>query len=303
MPINQPTNAMQSSTFIHRNKFMKPISTVLMMGLAGFLGLGAFSAFADLEVSATVQIHAKTDFYEPLAAHGAWVEVGHYGRCWHPSGVAAEWRPYGYGQWVWTDAGWYWQSEEAWGWACYHYGYWVFDSNYGWVWIPDVEWAPAWVDWRVGGGYVGWVARAPVGVVVAPGLFAFVEIGHFHEVVSPSRMRVNDRTILEKTTVISPVKRENRSFDGSQPRKVVINAGPGLDAVQKATGKKFSPAHIREVGYKTPPARGLKPAGQEPPTHPGEGSRKEDVAPLPERSREAPQDRGEGKAKGHEPKN
>jgi len=66
------------------------------------LWCGASRAFADLEVSANVQIHATAEFEAPLAAHGTWVEVGSYGRCWHPAGVALGWRPYCTGEWVWT---------------------------------------------------------------------------------------------------------------------------------------------------------------------------------------------------------
>jgi hypothetical protein len=37
----------------------------------------------------------------------------------------------------------------------------------GWVWVPGDEWAPAWVEWRVGGGLVGWVPLGPQGVATA----------------------------------------------------------------------------------------------------------------------------------------
>ncbi|HTL58939.1 MAG TPA: hypothetical protein VL361_24845, partial [Candidatus Limnocylindrales bacterium] len=63
----------------------KTVSVVLLLLLVGFSG-GLFPALADLEVSASVQIHAKAEFEAPLGAHGTWVEVGSYGRCWHPVG-------------------------------------------------------------------------------------------------------------------------------------------------------------------------------------------------------------------------
>src|SRR5712671_2142880 len=138
---------------------------VFVIGLAGALSVGVLNAPARLEVSASFQIGAVADFYDPLASHGAWVQVGSYGRCWRPSSVAVSWRPYCYGHWDWTDCGWYWVSDEPWAWACYHYGSWAYDSGYGWVWVPGIEWAPAWVDWRFGGGYVGWTPCAPRGFV------------------------------------------------------------------------------------------------------------------------------------------
>src|SRR5205814_6988424 len=116
-------------------------------------------------------------FEAPLAAQGSWVEVQSYGRCWRPAGVAVEWCPYCHGQWVWTDCGWYWASDEPWGWACYHYGCWVYDPVYAWIWVPGTEWAPAWVSWRLGGGYIGWAPLPPRGFAVSLGApqFVFVE--------------------------------------------------------------------------------------------------------------------------------
>src|SRR5690349_10319676 len=58
----------------------------------------------------SVEIRAESDFYEPLAPQGEWVEIAGYGRCWRPRGVEAGWRPYCNGNWQRTDAGWYWVS-------------------------------------------------------------------------------------------------------------------------------------------------------------------------------------------------
>ena len=55
-------------------------------------------------------ISATADFQVPLAAHGAWIEVGTYGHCWRPAHVVGGWRPYCDGRWIWTDCGWYWES-------------------------------------------------------------------------------------------------------------------------------------------------------------------------------------------------
>jgi hypothetical protein len=101
-------------------------------------------------------------FYDELAPDGYWVEDVHYGTVWYPRDRPADWQPYVYGRWVWTsDYGWYWDSDEDWGWATYHYGRWVYTDAYGWVWVPDDEWGPAWVEWRTGGGYVGWTPMPP----------------------------------------------------------------------------------------------------------------------------------------------
>ena len=112
-----------------------------------------------------VVIQATTDFYAPLSPLGQWVTVDGYGSVWVPRGVEAGWRPYCNGHWENTDAGWFWVSDESWGWATYHYGRWDNDGIHGWFWIPQTEWAPAWVSWRSGGGYVGWCPAAAAGKI------------------------------------------------------------------------------------------------------------------------------------------
>ncbi|HEU0037906.1 MAG TPA: DUF6600 domain-containing protein, partial [Verrucomicrobiae bacterium] len=100
----------------------RPIRLIaLAFGLAGSLSAGPFSALGDVAVSVGVQVNAVAEFHAPLAPHGVWVEVGHYGRCWRPAHMAVGWRPYCDGHWECTDCGWYWVSDEPWAWACYHY--------------------------------------------------------------------------------------------------------------------------------------------------------------------------------------
>ena len=105
------------------------------------------------QVSVSIRSNPKVDmFYDDLAPYGRWVEVDGPGPVWVPYHVAADWRPYQLGHWVYTDYGWTWASDEDWGWAVYHYGRWNFDASYGWVWAPGSEWGPAWVAWHEGGG-------------------------------------------------------------------------------------------------------------------------------------------------------
>jgi hypothetical protein len=89
-----------------------------------------------------------------------------YGWCWRPSVETADpfWRPYANaGHWVYTDGGWFWQSEYPWGDIAFHYGRWNRDSL-GWVWVPGYDWAPAWVCWRHSDGYCGWAPLPPAAV-------------------------------------------------------------------------------------------------------------------------------------------
>lgn len=315
---------------------MKTRLNSMVVGLAGALCLGVFSAQADLGISSSVRITARADFHAPLSPHGVWVDVDSYGRCWRPAGVAVEWQPYCHGHWVWTDCGWYWASDEPWGWACYHYGRWVYHPHHRWVWVPDTEWAPAWVSWRVGGGYVGWAPMSPrVGLFVsvpAPPFF-FVEVGRFHEPIRPSRVIVNNTTIINKTTVINNLKSETRNFGDAGPRKVMINEGPGFAVIEKATGQKVQQVSIHEAMRQTPAPRGLERKAVEPtekgkpfvdsdrpkvtpaprpersdspglPAKPGPTAKdkepqREGVDPLSEGSQDKPTKSGKRKGKGH----
>jgi hypothetical protein len=100
-------------------------------------------------------------FYDELAPFGEWISTRAYGWAFRPHGVARDWRPYTQGRWALTDHGFTWVSAEPFGWATYHYGRWTRDSRQGWLWVPGTLWGPAWVSFRVGGGFVGWAPLAP----------------------------------------------------------------------------------------------------------------------------------------------
>ena len=101
------------------------------------------------------------DFYQDLAPYGQWIEDPQYGYVFTPT-VDDGFRPYyTSGHWVMTSYGNTWVSDYPWGWACFHYGRWIYDSYYGWIWIPGTDWGPAWVCWRFGEGNYGWAPLGP----------------------------------------------------------------------------------------------------------------------------------------------
>jgi hypothetical protein len=233
---------------------MKMRTCWVLLALAAIPLLRPVIASEEVSFSAGLQINAASDFYDPLTPYGAWVQVGSYGRCWHPTvSVGAGWRPYATGHWQWTDCGWYWVSDEPWAWACYHYGYWVMDPNYGWVWAPGTEWAPAWVAWRESPdyAYIGWAPCGPGGVALSASWFCFVDAHHFHDPILPGALIVNDPRLVERTRVVSGVRHETRNFDGRSER-VVVNNGPRVDALQKVTGQTFTPTPVREAVRSAP---------------------------------------------------
>jgi len=129
--------------------------TAIALILALLIGVGV-SQRAEARAEVTLDV-----FYDALTPYGEWVEHDYYGYIWQPVGVDEYWKPYRDGNWQYSDEGWIWVSDEPWGWATYHYGRWVPDDYYGWVWIPGVDWAPAYVEWYDSPGYIGWSPRPP----------------------------------------------------------------------------------------------------------------------------------------------
>lgn len=110
------------------------------------------------------------EFRTALEPYGSFRHVARWGDVWVPNDVSRDWRPYTVGHWVYSgDYGWYWVSdrdEVEWGWIAFHYGRWVWIDDLGWAWVPGHQRGPAWVDWRRGGGYVGWAPMPPDEIVV-----------------------------------------------------------------------------------------------------------------------------------------
>ena len=209
-------------------------------------------------------------FYNDLAPYGSWVSVGGVGWCWQPSVVVVNrgWRPYcDGGHWVYTDAGWYWQSEYSWGWAPFHYGRWYMDAHCGWVWVPGRVWGPAWVTWRTAGTACGW-APLPPGADFAVGVgwrfngvsvgasfdfglgfnaFAFVSFGNFcapnlaHHCLPSTQATV----IYKQTTIVNNYTVVNNNY---------INHGIPVTRVAAASTVPVPRANLREG-----PAGGSKP--------------------------------------------
>jgi hypothetical protein len=95
-------------------------------------------------------------YYPELSASGSWSYVDDYGYVWQPTGVGSDWKPYYDGYWGYGPHGYFWISNEPWGWAPYHYGRWSWIGGRGWCWSPGSVFAGAWVSWSVGSVYVGW---------------------------------------------------------------------------------------------------------------------------------------------------
>lgn len=190
--------------------------------------------------NAAVQVSVDF-FHDNLEPYGDWREVGDYGWCWQPREVGRNWRPYSDGRWLYTDAGWTWDSEEPYSWAVYHYGRWVRIERIGWVWVPGTEWGPAWVSWRRSARHVGWAplppdaefnrsvgfnARVDADYDIGPTYYSFVEVRNFGAprlrtvIVEPQQ----NITIIRQTTNITRITYVNNA---------VYNEGPQYDVISR----------------------------------------------------------------------
>lgn len=124
-----------------------------------FIGLTA-----NAEASTNYYQRVGGYFYTNLSPYGSWIEIDYGVVAWRPTIIKRNWAPYKIGRWIWTDYGWYWDSYEPFGHIVFHYGRWYYDDYYGWIWIPDDEWAPAWVEWRYDDDYIGWAPLHPYAV-------------------------------------------------------------------------------------------------------------------------------------------
>jgi hypothetical protein len=111
---------------------------------------------------------ALSSYDATLSQYGSWGVEPDYGEVWYPT-VSADWQPYASGRWDFVGRyGWFWIGADAWAWPTHHYGRWGY-RNDRWFWQPRATWAPSWVSWAVGPGYVGW---SPLGADNRP-VFAF----------------------------------------------------------------------------------------------------------------------------------
>lgn len=187
-------------------------------------------------------------FRDGLSPYGEWVNVPNYGHVWRPAHVAADWRPYYYGRWEWTDEGWLWVSDEPWGWAAYHYGRWAYDPYYSWFWVPGYQWAPAWVTWRYSPDYIGWAPLAPgfsVFVSSYPVAFTWWTFVPCHSFVAVPVFRAavpfaHVRGIFHQT---APAPPRARVFGAVAPAW----GGPARPVLEHRLGRPVQPVRLQAV--------------------------------------------------------
>jgi uncharacterized protein DUF6600 len=219
-------------------------------------GLGALLSGPGGEpgAHADTMVVSMSAFDDTLSPHGAWMDVSGR-RVWRPNRdeVGVDFVPYASrGHWVYTDEGWSWESDWDWGWAPFHYGRWVSDPSYGWCWLPDTVWAPAWVDWRYSDGYVGWTPLAPAGfsVTVVVSRWTFVPTQHFVE-RDVWRHRVDEARVSQvhaSTTVIHDRSRGGQWYAGPPVARVAAITHQQVPRVHVAAPRPGVIAQVRVNG-------------------------------------------------------
>lgn len=165
------------------------------------------------------------------------------------SPVAASYVPYTNGQWVNTDAGWYFQAPTPYEETVHHYGRWAYSPSVGWVWVPGRVWSPAWVDWREDDEYVAWSPLAP-GVYLTDNRIIEPPIYEDRYIIVEKRYFVEPEIykyhyIKNKKKVII---HEMRRVDGVMVvDHRVINRGPEVSVIETVLGHPIPVMHIDKV--------------------------------------------------------
>jgi hypothetical protein len=304
---------------MNKEVVMRGKSYILTLALGGALVLlcSLVSAQPYSQHRSGVQIDVGI-FYDDLAPYGEWVEMPDYGWAWAPR-VERGWRPYTRGHWVMTDYGWFWVSDERFGWAAYHYGRWVNDPYYGWIWVPGTEWAPAWVSWRHGDGYIGWAPLPPratwqtrVGLNIG-GFEIDAFIGARDYAFVPDRAFMDRgvyQRILPPTQNVTIINVTNNVTNYTFVNERVVNGGIAVESVERAVGRRVARARTVDVDRADAPRRAgvdevavfrpeVRAAPERKPAH-GRSLIKGDEPPplLVERRKAREQERQQ---KGHEP--
>lgn len=255
-------------------------------------------------------------FQESLAPYGNWVEVDGYGTVWQPNVTIIDttWRPYlNGGRWLYTQAGWYWASDYAWGFT-FQYGRWFFAPARGWCWWPNTVWGPSWVTWRSSPGFCGWAPLPPFtgwttgvgltwfgsGVSVGFGFnfgwsqFNWVPIAGIcspvpwrHCVPANQAVAIYDRSVVVNNIIVGD-------------NNTIINRGLDVDQVSRYAGRPVPRGEIRDtpvtadsgmrgdrisrVGDRTIIERASQPAGRGPGSSPSRAAALASTSATPEGS-------------------
>lgn len=174
--------------------------------------------------------------------------------------------PYTNGQWIYTDAGWYFKAPTPVEETVSHYGRWVNSPSAGWMWVPGRVWSPAWVDWKQNDEYISW-SPLPPSSYLANGILNLPLIEDDNNVIIDKYqfMNYDDYVIVEKKYFLEPeIYKYNNVYTKSGNRILiseltgtdgvmvvnnsVINRGPDVNLIEYIYGKSIKPVEISHIG-------------------------------------------------------
>lgn len=167
------------------------------------------------------------------------------------AGETPQYVPYTNGQWINTDAGWYFRAASEPEEITHHYGRWVHSPSVGWVWVPGRVWAPAWVDWRIQDDYIAWTPVPPSyyivnNTIITPPVYEeryvvverryFVEPVIYTHIITETPFVVTTWTRPEGIVVVN---------------NTVINRGPEVMVIQNVIGAPIPVVTVSHVKTKS----------------------------------------------------
>ncbi len=161
-----------------------------------------------------------------------------------------EYVPYSNGQWVNSDAGWYFKAPTPVEEAVSHYGRWV-NSDGIWLWVPGRVWSPAWVDWKQNDEFVSWAPLPPSSYII-------------NNIITPPVIDDNNYVIVDRKYFLEPkiytyynpyytdgnkvLVSDLKRTDGIVVvNNTIINRGPDVNIIEKIYGKTIEMVKIQRV--------------------------------------------------------
>jgi len=179
---------------------------------------------------------------------------------WKPSPTLAVYKtadetpayvPYTNGQWVNTDAGWYFKAPTPYEETVSHYGRWVNSPTAGWLWVPGRVWAPAWVDWKQNDEYVSWAPLPPASYMINNTMSVpFIDDNNYVIVRNKNFLEPNIYTYYNpyydngNQVMVSDLTRT----DGIVVvNNTIVNRGPNVSVIQTVYGRNIELIKIQRV--------------------------------------------------------
>jgi hypothetical protein len=134
------------------------------------------------------------------------------------SGEAPVFKPYTNGQWINTDAGWYFKAPTPVEETVSHYGRWVNSPTAGWLWVPGRVWAPAWVDWKENEEYVSWAPLPPSAYVV-------------NNSINQQIINDKDYVIIEKKYFLKPAVYKYQTISNNDENTILMKDMTATDGI------------------------------------------------------------------------